>query len=202
MKKRVFGMSIIGLVLLVFGCASNSWLEAKKVNTIAGYREFLEQYSDSEWASDARERIDLLEWEAAEATNSVDAYEEYLRKYPNSHWSYYAKQNLIELRWGAAVSENSIASYENFISKHPNHSFAEFAKARVATLREQLMEEKLIAATREGIPGLRKFITEHKGVPGFSGITVKFSNYWAYRAKKKNYGNSLEFSKKNRELLV
>ena len=75
---------VVLLTSLLSACGAGSAFDkARQTNTVIAYDQFLREYSDSEYASEARElRKDVFFAAAeAEASGSFYAYEDYLQKY-------------------------------------------------------------------------------------------------------------------------
>jgi hypothetical protein len=84
-RIRSSSQVLIAVALLASaGCTSveRDWEEARHQDTVAGYTAFLAKNPENPHVSEARNRIEDLEWQATAKANSCAAYQAYLRKYP------------------------------------------------------------------------------------------------------------------------
>ena len=139
------------------------WDRARRVNTTAAYRRYLQAYPKGRYADEARATLkaafaqaEAAAWAEAERLDTAEGYSGYLDNYPNSAnaieaqrrfdrltASGYAAKTTASLQkeeaaWAAAQEENTTASYKAFRDAYPNSQFAEEAEARrLALYREQ-----------------------------------------------------------------
>jgi hypothetical protein len=110
------------------------WRNAKYYNTINKYKDFISEYPESDYISEAENRIkELVEiqaWEKAKSLNIIYGYENYLTTFPNSKYVFDAKNKIIKLKeeiaWSEAVRIGTITAYKKFIS---DFQYGEFLKA-------------------------------------------------------------------------
>ncbi|MCU4137430.1 MAG: hypothetical protein MW689_001001 [Thermodesulfobacteria bacterium] len=83
------------MVVLV-GCATpkKNWEKAQRLNTIEAYQEFLQKHPNSEFAYEAKRKIEELAWERTKEQNTIEAYQEFIDKYPQSEFIREAKIGL------------------------------------------------------------------------------------------------------------
>jgi hypothetical protein len=80
-------------MVLIVGCASveSHYKETRELDTIEAYEEFIQKYPDSEFANEAKKRLEHLEssqkdFEVAKIKNTIESYKEFIAKYPeNEH---------------------------------------------------------------------------------------------------------------------
>lgn len=89
-----------------------AYAEARSLDTIAAYEDFLRAYPNSWRAPAARERLaelrrfggdridpeDMKAWRKAQTAHSVQGYERYLARFPNGHYAKDARRILKDLR--------------------------------------------------------------------------------------------------------
>lgn len=92
----------------------------EKLNTMAGYSEFIEKFPDAAQVEKAKLNQYKMAFTEAKAANTVASYNSYLKNYPNSG----LRQQAIKLRntaaYADAESKNTLLAYEQFISLYPD----------------------------------------------------------------------------------
>lgn len=86
-RLKELAIIIIALAVLLFpGCAAeeDAWKAATQTDTIEGYEEYLKEYPDGEYVSEANEEI---AWKVASKDDSVKSYEKYLDNYPDGEYA-------------------------------------------------------------------------------------------------------------------
>lgn len=124
------------LVLTVFsGCDtdSKSWQKAQKKNTIKAYKEFLKNYPESEYSTDAKAEI---AWKGIYTKNITGAYEQFLKDYPESKYVQKAKQRIDSLLFEGAKRINTIFSYKHFLKKIPETRYEDEIHTLVRKLKQ------------------------------------------------------------------
>jgi hypothetical protein len=125
--------------------AGSDWKQADSQNTIAGYQQFLQQHSDSEHASVARERIAAMQddqaWTAAKATNTVASYQNYLASQPKGLHSGEANTQITDLKraaaWKVAQAANTESALQDFLTQYPTGAENDAARAQLLKLQSE-----------------------------------------------------------------
>lgn len=131
---RGFLVSILLLVCCIFfsGCATTygSWSSATMQNTRYGYEKFIEAYPNSEFAEEARKRIDDPDYAFLTTCRigTEKALEGYLSSYPSSDYTSMVSAYADFLK---ETKQNDLKSYEQFIAQHSNSPFV--TEAKIAT---------------------------------------------------------------------
>jgi len=126
---------------------------AATADTISAYEEFLKQHPDSEFADEARSRLNILilkeQWEITVTTDTISSYEEFLKQHSDSEFAEKARSRMDLLKrespkkhWLAL--KNTIPAYEEFLNLHPDSEFAEEARSRLNLLKEESPETKAL----------------------------------------------------------
>lgn len=106
--------------------------DACQKNTIKDYGNYLKQYPDGEFASEAKLKIEALRWEKVKTTSSIVDVEEYLKAYPDGTFASEAEQKIMELvkeKCNQNVDE-FIASYERQYNENIAPAYDESVKAK------------------------------------------------------------------------
>ena len=136
-------------VSIAYGCASSAYKEAKEINTVEAYNEFLREHSGSEYVEDALKRRLDAAYEAAKSSNSIAAYDEFLRKYQRNRYTSSVLQLRDKSAFTNAERQNTIPAYEWYLREYPKGKFASRANSAIEKIRfDELSEENTIAAYR------------------------------------------------------
>ena len=87
---------------------------ACKENTAKSYGNYLKQYPEGKFASEAKLKIETLQWERAVKFNYITVFEQYLKDYPNGKFVSEAKEKIKqieEIRCPQDI-DNFLTSYE------------------------------------------------------------------------------------------
>ena len=138
----------------------DDWLRARRVNTVASFRRYLQAYPDGIYADearrilrDARARAEDDAWAEALRLDTPAAYSNYLDQFPSGANAIEAQRRYDELtatasaaattaslrreeaEWARAKEENTLRSYKDFISAFPDSRFVEEAQKRRRALQ-------------------------------------------------------------------
>ena len=140
----VFGW--IGVVAtFIAGCASmeGSYRDARRLDTISAYEEFINKYPDSPYTSVVRESLNTLKEEKAfkeaEQKNSIAAYREFAQKYNDSKYTEEAKRRIAESDEEAfrrAYYIGTIQAFKGFIESYPDSKCSNEVKDRIQWLEK------------------------------------------------------------------
>jgi hypothetical protein len=142
---------------MVTACATieDNWKSAKEINTVQSYVEFLDDYPESKYAQEARNKLEQAEWSAAKAKNSTIALRRFSEKYPQSRYKDQALLMLQELAWSKAKKSDSVQAYSRFLRKYPNSRYKEHANQALAKLSSaylmRALEENNVKAVKEAL---------------------------------------------------
>lgn len=123
------GVGVPCMVLLTAACAAlllaacsreaSDWRSAQGTDTIEAYERFIEQYPQSEFAAQARERTRQLaeerDWQVATGADTAEAYQQFLSQYPEGKWAQEARVrienfNVVQAAPAAPVTAASAAA--------------------------------------------------------------------------------------------
>lgn len=134
-------MRVLGLglwVVLLVGCRDGAFGQASKVDSIAGYREFLRANPTDPNAEAAKERLAELELAEAERIHTVVAYKRFLEAFPDGDEAQRARAHLETLRFNAALERKTGLALRQFLQEHRDG--AHRAEAEAALTRLELAE--------------------------------------------------------------
>lgn len=146
----------------------DDWNRARRVNTEASYRRYLQAYPEGEYAREARlilrearERAEQDAWAEAARLDTAAAYSSYLDKFPNGPNAIEAQRRYDNLTandrgaattaalqaaeeeaWAEAQDKNNIKGYRDFLEAYPDSRYAEEAESRRAELQTARWKER------------------------------------------------------------
>ena len=125
------------VTIICTGCATmeSEFKKACDDDTIAAYQRYLQKYPDSKFETDARNRVEELEWARTVDEKSVLGYETYLRKYPLGKYRDEAKRRLGDAKWKSIKANSDTTSRElyeaakNYIEQQPTGAYVSEAQS-------------------------------------------------------------------------
>ena len=107
---------------------------AKEVNTIQAYQDFMSTYPASEFTQEAKNSIENLDWKNTKQVNTIKAYQDFVRWNPESEFIKKAKYGIEKLEWENAKQVGTIQAYQDFMSTYPESEFTQDAKRSIEKL--------------------------------------------------------------------
>jgi hypothetical protein len=92
----------------------------EKVNTKAGYEEFIEKFPEAAQVPKANKYRYKMAFEEAKADNSVLSYNQYIKNYPGSDHLQQAIKLRNEAAFRDAEAKHTLMAYEGFIALYPD----------------------------------------------------------------------------------
>ena len=106
----------------------------KLKNTIEGYTEFISLYPENLFVSEAKLKIENLEFAPYEKADSVEGYMEFKMRYPDNRHTYKASVKIEQAEVKRYEKMDTIEGYKEFLAKYPESTFAVLAKSRLQEL--------------------------------------------------------------------
>ena len=130
MKTTKIASTVILLfvAVLFFACATakSQYEDARKIDTIPVYQEFLSKYPSGEYATLAQNRIEALNFEKAQAVNSVNAYQSFLLSSNSDLFKNYATQRIQMIyrdEFLKAKEIDSVEAYDHYMKNYPKSDY-------------------------------------------------------------------------------
>ena len=123
-KTRRIGMAIVALALLGAGCAGDPWRGVLRIDSLAEYRRYVNQYSESKNVVKAKEHIAFLELERAP---SLKGYTLFKSTYPKSQLAEGLRPQFESKAFERARFSGTPAAYTDFMANFPDGPLAERA---------------------------------------------------------------------------
>jgi len=146
MKPRFifFVVFLISIFLVLASCISpeKDWQLAQRDDSNNAYLEFLAKHPDSQFAEQARKRLDELKviraWERAEFKDTLVAYQAFVDKYGDSEYAASARERARKIQrdehWEEIDGDSGKAALTAFLETYPDAPQAPEARSRLATI--------------------------------------------------------------------
>lgn len=110
------------VAMLLAGCASVSskWEDAQRANTEISYESFLQEFPQSEYAPQAKARIEQLRFDQAKRQNSEAAYQSYERMYPHGRFVAESRKLADDCAFAGAAKQNTQSAFDAYMKTYPN----------------------------------------------------------------------------------
>ena len=140
--KKVKLSSIVMLFavpVMLFACATakSQYENARKINTISAYQEFLSKHPSGEYAELAQTRIEALNFEKAKAVNTVDAYERFMGSSHSDLFKNYAIQSIQMIyrdEYLKAKEIDTVEAFDDYMTTYPKSNYLPDCMARIEYL--------------------------------------------------------------------
>lgn len=160
----------LALLLVVFSGCEGHLQEARRLDSIEGWRTYLREHPDTPDTGLAEQRLEELSFEQASKAHSVLAYKRYLEEFPEGSKAPAARALLEGLRFNTADAQNTAAGWRQFLRDHPDGSHREEAEAKLSKL--ELTE--LVAS--EDRAALEKLVKQHPDDPRVEVANAKIDD--------------------------
>lgn len=135
-KEITLSLILLSVIVILFACATtkSQYEDARKINTISAYQEFLIKNPSGEYATLAQTKIEGLKFEKAQAVNSVSAYESFINSSTSDLFKSYAIQRIQEIYrddYLEAKEIDAVEAYDNYIIKYPKSKYSNDCMARI-----------------------------------------------------------------------
>jgi len=139
--------SLFCSLLTIIGCAGQAFNNAKQINSIQSYDEFLTDYPDSKYSTEAKALREKVFYGQSKKKNTILSYKEYLKEYPSGKWKKEALKIIEKLTWDKTLKANSVASYKAFIEKFHNSDNVQNALVKIEDLEwAETLKQKSISS--------------------------------------------------------
>lgn len=157
-SKLVVGVLIL-VVIALAACSSveKDWQDARQVNSLEAFNEFLQNHGDGPFADSARTVIEILMWQEAQTQNAVNGYESFIEAYesgPYTEQAVAALRVLEDREWEKVLGDNSIESFETYLNVFPEGQYVGLARGGIDGLRfmARLRDQITTATLLEPVP--------------------------------------------------
>jgi len=132
---RALGVALAAaLVATLGGCVGGAWKQALEEDTPAAYYRFMREHGDSEFADEARERLDFHK---LYREPTLAGYETFRRRYPDSELLARLHPALERPAFDAAFAAGTATAYRGFLERFPNGELAARARGNAVFVETQ-----------------------------------------------------------------
>lgn len=168
----------------------NAWKEAKRINSLDGYRHYLNLYKNHANEAELAIRclIDEKAWKDAKDAGTIASYEKYLsickvNKYPGYEWAHVnaAKAQIGNLRkaenamWEKARKDNTKHSYEEYLAKYRKAGGLYIHEAEIAILQLEFDEVWEKTCTENTLSAYKNYVCECQMCP-YKNINTHYTD--------------------------
>lgn len=95
--KAFSTLFVVALLAVATGCSreNQDWRSAQSADTVEGYSDFVSKHPQSEFATQAKNRLTQLgeerDWERATVADTAEAYQQFLAQHPDGKWAQEAR---------------------------------------------------------------------------------------------------------------
>ena len=133
--RRALVTSLLALTLLATAC--DPFPEVRKQDTIEAYEQYLKEHPTSNYAMEAKSRLETLMYEKAKKDESLEAYDAYLNRFPKGIFREKAYKERETYLWDWAEQTHSVEGWDRYIKEYPQH---DARKVRDAKRRKKAAE--------------------------------------------------------------
>ncbi len=153
------------------GADEAAWVAALELDTLAGYRQYLEEWPEGRFREDAQEQINRFDneaWATAQQADTIRGYEDYLEAWPEGLHADKARARIAEIKaaedarqraireaaeaearaWEEAARGNTVESYQTYLDGFPAGKNADEARNRIAALQASAADEAAWASAK------------------------------------------------------
>ncbi len=171
MSRCVRALVLLSVVASLLSCReSGAFQTASRLNTIAGWRQFIRENPEDPYRDAADQKLDELSFAEAQQAHSVIAYKRYLEEFPEGEKVVAVKKLLESLRFNAAMTRNTAVALRQFLRDHPDGVHREEAETRLARLE---LEELISSDDRRSLETL---VRKHPDDPHVENATAKIDD--------------------------
>ncbi len=127
--RRWIGAALLAGCGLTLGCVESTWEATRRLDTVAGYNQFIRDHPDSSYVADARERMAFLR---VKTYGTIEVFEEFRKRYPKSRLMPELLVIVEPLFFEKARVANSPQSYRQFLAMYPEGALVEKAVGNLA----------------------------------------------------------------------
>jgi len=150
MQQRWMQVAVLLVGGLLVGCVESTWEATRRLDTVAGYNQFIRDHPDSGYVGDARERMAFLR---VKTYNTVETFEDFRKRYPKSRYMPELLQLVEPLFFDQARRQNTVYAYRDFLRMYPEGALAAKAVGNLAYIERVLRDPRKEA--------LEAFVEEH-----------------------------------------
>lgn len=111
------------------------------INTITGFKEFIDKYPSAPQVTEAWKNIHSLAFNDASIENTIDAYKNFISNYPNAIHIQETKTRIHSIAYSQATEKNTIEAFQDFVNSYSNATQVKDANDKICSLAYALAQE-------------------------------------------------------------
>lgn len=123
----------LALTLLAFSlglAACDPFPQVREQDTIEAYEAYLAEHPDSNYAAEAKGRLDELMYEKAKEAKTLEAYDAYLERFPKGLFHDKARKEREAYLWEWALTTHTPEAWDRYMEEYPQFDAKKVRKAR------------------------------------------------------------------------
>ncbi|MFZ5515485.1 MAG: tetratricopeptide repeat protein [Candidatus Zhuqueibacterota bacterium] len=128
MRSKYFIFLLIFIILFSCSKSKKAFDEAKSINTVEAFTNFLSEFPEGKYAIAARNEIARINFESIKDTFDLKLYKNFITENEGTIWTDSAKLKIEKYEFNLLEANPNIDTLKNFISKNPQHSYLSQAK--------------------------------------------------------------------------
>lgn len=179
-SARPIVLAMMWMNLILTGCTSiqSAWQNTQKMDSMSAFRDFLQQYPNSEYTEEANKQMQRLHWLRVRQEDKLFSYEFFMRTNPQSPYTNEARQQIERLEWEALDKKGNLEDYKKFLQKYPDGAYHSQAQEAIHRIEKE-NENKAYAAAMNSrtYAGMQSFLTEHPNNEHKNEIEVRLKRF-------------------------
>jgi len=121
MKYLTFTI-VLSCLIFLLGCSNQGkkWKEAKNINTVTSYEDFIKNYPNSPNDTQAKQEIEKLCLQNTLDRNKLSLFYDFQKKYPQSLHANEVQQHIDKLESDSIIALANVALLKEWLDKHPD----------------------------------------------------------------------------------
>ncbi len=126
--SRTLIVPLLALVLAASAC--DTFPQVRQQDTIEAYEKYLAEHPDSNYAAEAKGRLETLMYEKAKTDQTLEAYDAYMKRFPNGMFAEKARNEREKFLWEWADETHTVEGWDRYLSEYPQHDAKKVREAR------------------------------------------------------------------------
>jgi len=199
MSKRIIYIMYFLIFLLIVGCAGKAFKEAKSIDSVSAYDDFLANYGNSEFVSQANTLREETFFRNVQSINTIKSYNSYIKEYPNGKYIDMANKKKYEIKelhenelYEECIQSESISLCQKYLDEVPKGKYIQQVSETLSFLKAQ---------QQNTFDAMNLFIEEYPN-SSFEERALKLREQVKLnRLKSENRPNQVVWSKKRKHTL-
>jgi len=126
--SRTLAVTLLALSLGLSAC--DPFPQVREKDTIEAYEQYLAEHPDSNYAAEAKGRLETLMYEKAQKDQTLEAYDAYMKRFPKGMFAEKARKEREKYLWEWADETHTVEAWERYLDEYPQHDAKKVREAR------------------------------------------------------------------------